>query len=156
MSFTYLRSPPGAEAIVVEGAFKAPIEKVWRAWTDAEQLMRWFGGTKGDFDAMEVDVRVGGRWRFVMSGHDGASTLEGEYLVVENQSRLVYTWSHVQVKADGAREATPQSQVSITFQATEGGCQVNLRHEGIQSADAQRGIGSGWNGSFERLDVALV
>jgi uncharacterized protein YndB with AHSA1/START domain len=46
---------------------------------------------------MEVDVRVGGRWRFAIAGHEGGSTLEGKYLVVEDQSRLVYTWSHVQV-----------------------------------------------------------
>jgi len=141
------------KTLVVEGTFKAPVAKVWQAWTNADQLIRWFGGAKGNFDAMEVDVRVGGQWQFVMASHDGASILEGKYLIVEEQSRLVHTCSHVQMMAGGAREATAETKVSVTFQATEGGCQMSLRHEGIQSADAIRGIGSGWNGSFERLAV---
>jgi len=151
----FLKSSPETDAaIVVEGAFKAPIERVWRAWTQPEELARWFGGEAGEFLAMATDVRVGGAWRFDIAG-DPPSRLQGEYLVVEPHARLVFTWSHVQPKPGGGETATPESEVSVAFGATEGGCVVRLRHEGIQSLSGLRGVSSGWDGSFKRLAAAL-
>lgn len=150
----YLKSPPGAEPIVVEGAFRAPVDRVWRAWTELDRLRQWFGRDGADFTEMRADVRVGGRWRFDMPDPDSESRIEGEYLVVEPEARLVFTWSHVRDFADGRREATQVSTVSITFQATEGGTVLALRHENVSDA-ARQGVGGGWGDSFARLAEVL-
>ena len=153
MSQNFLTSSPGAETIEVSGAFPHPVERVWRAWTEPDRLKRWFGADGADFASMEVDVRVGGRWRFVL-GKDATSALEGEYLVVEPNHRLVFTWSHVQETPEGV-QATPTSQVSVTFRQIEGGAEINLRHERIQTDGARANVSHGWNGSFTRLRDTL-
>ena len=141
----FLQSAPGDAVIRAEGAFRASVEKAWAAWTEAERLKRWFGADAADFERMQVDVRVGGRWRFDIPG-DPPSRLEGEYIVVEENARLVFSWRHV-----AGETATPTSQVSVDFRATEGGCVVSLRHEGIQTESGRSGVSHGWRNSFERL-----
>lgn len=154
MNQHFLTSEPGAKTIEVSGAFPHPVERIWRAWTEADQLKHWFGADGPDFASMEVDVRVGGRWRFVLGGEDATSALEGEYLVVEPNHRLVFTWSHVQETPDGL-QATPKSQVSVTFRQVEGGAEIDLRHERIQTIGARANVSYGWTASFTRLSSAL-
>lgn len=152
MTEAYLKSPPGAETIVVEGAFRASVDKVWRAWTEPDRMIRWFGENVEDFSSVDVDLRVGGRWRCEMSRSSAKSErIEGEYLVVERHARLVFTWSHVRELASGDVEATPQSTVSVTFRTIEGGTEVALRHENIQTEGGRKGVSNGWNNCFARL-----
>lgn len=156
MSDAFLKSQPGVDPIMVEGAFRAPIEKVWRAWTEPERMIQWFGGKAGDFRRIDADVRVGGRWRCEMDDDEAADArIEGVYLTVELHARLEFTWSHVRDFADGRREATPESTVSVTFRATEGGTTIALTHADISTEDARKGVGGGWAGSFERLKDGL-
>lgn len=155
MTRSYLLSAPGAETVEVSGAFPHPVERIWRAWTEADQLKRWFGAEHSDFASMEVDVRVGGRWRFEIAGEAQPSSLEGEYLVVEPYHRLVFTWTHIRQTDQGA-EATPTSQVSVSFRTIEGGAEVSLRHERIQTDGARRNVGHGWNASFVRLQDVVA
>ena len=112
MNLAYLQSTPSDETISVEGAFRAPVDRVWRAWTVPEQFIRWFGAEAGTKD-MQADVRVGGRWRLGFKVDDAPNALEGEYLVVEENARLVFPWRHVRELADGDRDATPVSTVSV-------------------------------------------
>ena len=145
----FLRSAPGDAVIQAEGAFRAPVEKAWAAWTEADRLKQWFGADAADFSAMQADVRVGGAWRFDIPG-DPPSWLEGEYLEVAENALLVFSWRHV-----AGDTATPTSQVSVSFRATEGGCIVSLRHEGIQTEGGRTGVSHGWGNSFGRLAALL-
>ncbi|MFE9171932.1 SRPBCC domain-containing protein [Streptomyces kebangsaanensis] len=65
----------------------APVVKVWRAWTTAEQYARWAGAAAG---SVEMDVRPGGAWKATMVTPDGGQfPLTGSYLEVAENRRLV-------------------------------------------------------------------
>lgn len=53
--------------------------------------------------------------------------------------------------ADGTRESTDSSKVTVTFAEAGKATEVKLRHEAIRTEDARRGVGGGWNGCFGRL-----
>jgi uncharacterized protein YndB with AHSA1/START domain len=57
--------------IVLSRVINAPRAKVFEAWTRAEHLLQWFGPAGFTIENIECDVRVGGRWRFVMVAPDG-------------------------------------------------------------------------------------
>ncbi len=57
--------------IVLSRVFDAPREMVWEAWTDKEHIGKWFGPKGFTIQTHEIDIRVGGRWRFDMVAPDG-------------------------------------------------------------------------------------
>jgi len=147
-----LHSAPGEDPIEIEGLFDAPPERVFEAWIEPDQLMKWFGPAENLLAAAEIDLRVGGQWRFHLNTSGEASErFEGEYLAIEPGERLVFSWSHVAVAPDGTREATPTSKVSITFEPVGAKTRMHLRHEAIQSENARRNVSHGWSESLDRL-----
>jgi len=57
--------------IVLSRVVAAPRELVFKAWTDPQHLPLWFGPAGFKVETQEIDIRVGGRWRFVFTGPDG-------------------------------------------------------------------------------------
>jgi len=57
--------------IVLARVFDAPRELVWKAWTDKDHIGKWFGPKGFTIETREIDIRVGGRWRFDMVAPDG-------------------------------------------------------------------------------------
>jgi uncharacterized protein YndB with AHSA1/START domain len=81
-----------ALGLTITRTFAAPIEVVWRAWTDAELLMRWFCPKGFTVLNTEMDARVGGKWSSTMRSADGETFHHsGEILEVEPLCRLVAT-----------------------------------------------------------------
>ena len=80
----------GAE-LVMERIFEAPRELVWKALTEAERIPRWWGPRKTSMTVEEMDVRVGGKWRWVAHSDDGDAPFAGESLEVDPPNRLVNT-----------------------------------------------------------------
>jgi len=75
--------------------FSAPREKVFRAWTDPEELKKWWGPPGYSTPTADVDLRVGGAYRFgMMELPDGeVFYLAGTYREVRPPEKLVYTWN---------------------------------------------------------------
>jgi uncharacterized protein YndB with AHSA1/START domain len=80
---------PGEHEIHFERTFEAPRDVVWRAFTDPTLISEWWGGGA---TVEEMDVRVGGSWKF-LGGHGpgGQYVFQGEYLEVDPPHRLVQT-----------------------------------------------------------------
>jgi len=77
--------------IVLTRVVDAPRSLVWRIWTDPGEVTRWWGPTGFTTHTQEMDVRPGGRWRFVMRGPDGREYQNLiTYLEVEAPARMVY------------------------------------------------------------------
>jgi uncharacterized protein YndB with AHSA1/START domain len=57
--------------IVLTRVFAAPREMVFQAWTDPKQVTQWFGPQGFKTETLEIDIRVGGRWRFIWTAPDG-------------------------------------------------------------------------------------
>lgn len=82
---------PSDREIRLEWVLNAPLEKVWRAYTEPELLRRWWA--RGNpMDIEHLDVKTGGRWRFIENAPDGREGFEGYFREVVPQKRLVQTF----------------------------------------------------------------
>ena len=83
---------PTDTQILVTREFDAPRHLVWRAWTTPELVRRWWSGKRGEVTLAEIDLRVGGRWRYVMIANGGFEVgFHGEYREVVPEERIVNT-----------------------------------------------------------------
>jgi uncharacterized protein YndB with AHSA1/START domain len=84
--------PVGERGIEVVREFDAPRHLVFRAYTEPDLIKRWWAGRRGTVDVAEVDLRVGGRYRYAMTAQGGfAVAFYGEYREVVPDERLVFT-----------------------------------------------------------------
>lgn len=137
--------------LTLERFYPVAPEKVWRAWTDAEAIKRWWGPTPGEpVSLAELDVRVGGRFRIVFGGADGRMhECAGVYREVVPNRRLSFTWHWP--------NSTPErvSVVTITFRAARGGTELDFRHEQLFDEKARDDHKRGWTGALASLEEFL-
>ncbi len=131
--------------------FAAPREAVFRAFTVAEELKRWWGPKGMTCPAAEVDARPGGRYRVEMLSSEGNTyVLEGEFREVVAPSRLVYTW--VWAAGDFAGR---EMLVTLEFDEAAVGTELRLRHELLPDAAARDLHRQGWSGCLDCLAEIL-
>jgi uncharacterized protein YndB with AHSA1/START domain len=83
---------PADDQILITREFDAPKRLVYQAWTTAELIKRWWSGQRGEVTVAEIDLRVGGTWRYVMTANAGFEVgFHGEYREIVPEERLVYT-----------------------------------------------------------------
>jgi uncharacterized protein YndB with AHSA1/START domain len=83
---------PADDRILVTREFAAPKHLVYRAWTTPELVKRWWSGYQGTTTEVELDLRPGGRWRYVMkTPEDFEVAFHGEYREVVPEEKIVYT-----------------------------------------------------------------
>jgi uncharacterized protein YndB with AHSA1/START domain len=147
-SGTALVTLPTETQILITREFDAPRHLVYRAWTTPELITRWWAGQRGEVTLVEVDLRVGGRWRYVMTANGGFEVaFHGEYLEIDPGERLVST---------DVFEAMPDAEAVTTHTFTEDHGRTTLtilvQHPNQQLRDAH--ISSGMEGGMnESLDL---
>ncbi len=83
---------PSDEEILITREFDAPRHLVYEAWTTPELVSRWWPGRRGRMTSAEIDLRVGGMWRYVMTAHGGHEVaFHGEYREIVPHERIVST-----------------------------------------------------------------
>jgi uncharacterized protein YndB with AHSA1/START domain len=83
---------PTDTQILITRAFDAPRHLVYKAWTTPELIKRWWHAKRGQVTKAEVDLRVGGRWRWVMMTDRGFEVaFHGEYRELVPHERIVHT-----------------------------------------------------------------
>jgi len=93
---------PTAEQILITREFDAPRHLVYRAWTTPELVRRWWSGRRGPMQVVEIDLRVGGMWRYVMTAHEGFEVaFHGEYREIVPNERIVTTEVYEAVPGPG-------------------------------------------------------
>jgi len=153
--------------LVIERVFDAPRELVWKAWTDPEQAMRWWGPKGFTSPACEIDFRVGGKTLFAMQSpefNDGRPIWSaGVYREIVPLERIVTTDSF----ADESGNVVPATHygmgsdfplemlVTVTFEDLGGKTRMKLKHEGLPAGEMKDGAGVGWNESFDKLAESL-
>jgi uncharacterized protein YndB with AHSA1/START domain len=133
--------------LVIERIFNAPRALVWRAWTDPAHLAHWWGPRGFTLPGCEVDLRVGGAYRFHMRGPDGEDHWShGVFREIVEPERLVYAgcW----VDAEGNPKG-PQTLVTVTFEDLDRKTKLTLRHSGFESVSACDEHRIGWNSSLD-------
>jgi len=91
-SGTAMVTLPADNQILITREFNAPARLVWQAYTTPELIKRWWSGQRGTVTSAEVDLRVGGKWRYVMVADAGFEVaFRGEYREITPTARLVNT-----------------------------------------------------------------
>jgi uncharacterized protein YndB with AHSA1/START domain len=109
-----------AQPFVIERTYNAPVEKVWKAITDKDQMKEWY------FDLAEFTPEVGFEFTFVGKGHKGEQYIHRcKILEVIPQKKLTHTWTY---------ENHP-GYSTVTFELFSEGAQtrVKLTHTGLES-----------------------
>ena len=126
--------------IVLCRVFDAPRELVFRAWTEKERLCAWFGPKGFTCETREIDIRVGGRWRFDMIAPDGKRwDSRMVFLEIKAPEKLVF--DHGSDKEDDPN----RFHVTITFDSQgDGKTVVTMRqlHPTKAQRDATIGFGA--------------
>jgi uncharacterized protein YndB with AHSA1/START domain len=83
---------PTETEILITREFDAPRHLVFKAYTTPELIKRWWSGNQGEVTSADVDLRVGGMWRYVMVANDGSEVaFHGEYREIVPDERIVCT-----------------------------------------------------------------
>ena len=125
--------------------FRAPRERVFRAWTEADALGAWFGPQGTTTRVAEFDPRPGGRYRFEMA-EGGEYVVGGLFREVVPPERLVFTW-----RWENGAFAGVETEVRITLADVDGGTELTLVHRRLPGGDARQKHADGWTGCFDCL-----
>jgi len=130
--------------LVITRVFDAPRSLVFKAWTQPEHMMRWWGPRSYTTPACEMDVRPGGALRLCMRSSGGSDTwVRGFFREVVEPERLVFT------AIDNADPAS-ETVITITFEDLRGKTRLTM-HQTFAKAEISHGAREGWNSSFDRL-----
>lgn len=129
--------------------FSAPRQRVFDVWTRPEHLSRWWGVDRGYTAAIvEIDLRVGGRYRLGMKAPDDSLHIAvGEFREVTPPEKLVYTWSWEQ-GMPGATEMR-ETLVTIEFIDRGGSTEMILTHEMFPTEDLRDLHAQGWESMMD-------
>jgi len=145
--------------VEVSRTFDAPLELLWKAWTEPEHFMKWYGPKGFTSPTCEIDLRVGGRHLFNMLSPDGMQMYTtGSYKEVVPMERLVYSDSYSDAEGNvtsPAKIGMPETMdVTVTFVHADGKTTVTVSHAG-HGAGAEH-AGMGWTQAFEKLAAVLA
>jgi uncharacterized protein YndB with AHSA1/START domain len=116
-------TPASSLQVTLRRLYRKSRAETFRAWTDPQELKRWWGPPGYDAPSIEVDLRVGGRYRFAMRKlADGKTTIvTGIYQEIVPGERLVFTWNW-EVGPPGRPRTSPgfNKEARFVFSRTSG------------------------------------
>jgi uncharacterized protein YndB with AHSA1/START domain len=126
-------------------------EKVWRAWTDPQALKLWWGpGGPEAVSVVQLDLRVGGRFRIVFGGPRGDDhEVQGTYREVVPNRKLSFTWTWPRTTPER------ESLVTILFKPDGGGTALDFVHAQHFDEAVRDGHLRGWSEAFVKLERFL-
>lgn len=117
---------PTDRQILITREFNAPKHLVYQAWTTPELVKQWWSGQRGTMTTVEIDLRVGGRWRYVIRTNGGFDVaFHGEYREIVPNERIVTT----EVFEAPDAEALPEAEAplnTVTFTEVDGRTTLTL------------------------------
>ena len=134
---------PTDTQILITREFNAPGHLVYKAYTTPELIKRWWSGDRGEVTLAEVDLRVGGRWRYLMKANGGFEVgFHGEYREIVPNERLVTTEIY---------EGMPEGEavVTHTFSEKDGRTTLTILMLLPSQADRDAVINSGMEGGMQ-------
>jgi uncharacterized protein YndB with AHSA1/START domain len=114
---------PTDEQILITREFDAPKHLVYEAYTKPEHVRRWWAGKRGDMTSAEVNLRVGGEWRYVMVAEGGFEVaFHGEFREIVPNERIVTTEVYEgEPMGDVTKEEAKEGALNIvTFDEVDG------------------------------------
>jgi uncharacterized protein YndB with AHSA1/START domain len=142
-------SLPSDTEILITRQFDAPAAALFRAWTEPDLVKQWWGFDTGEWLVCDVDLRVGGAWRWVVRDRGMEVGFHGEYQEIVRPTRLVATEVYEGFRgAEAVNETTFDELDGVTTMTTL------VRHAQKEHRDAhiESGMESGMQVSFDRME----
>ena len=142
---------PGDRKILITREFDAPRGLVFEAFTTPELVRRWWSGERGAMTVAEIDLRVGGKWRYAMETADGMEVaFHGEYREIVPNERIVSTEAY-----EGIPDADEHATVNtMTLEERDGRTMLTLLVEHPTQEGRDMHINSGMEGGMqEAMDL---
>jgi uncharacterized protein YndB with AHSA1/START domain len=141
---------PTDQQILITREFAAPKHLLYKAWTTPELVKRWWSGQRGNMTIAEIDLRVGGMWRYVMNTDAGFEVaFHGEYREIVPEERIVMTDVYEAMPGPGAL-------VTVTFTENDGRTVLSLLMElpskEVRAIVLDSGMEAGMQESWDRLE----
>jgi uncharacterized protein YndB with AHSA1/START domain len=142
---------PADTQILITREFDAPAHLVYRACTEPELVCRWWTGQRGEMTVCEIDLRVGGRWRYAMTADSSGAELAfyGEYREIVPDERIVNTEVY---------EPFPDNEAvcTVTFAEHDGRTTLTtlVQHSTPEARDGHinSGMEGGMQEAFDKLE----
>jgi uncharacterized protein YndB with AHSA1/START domain len=150
---------PTDEQILITREFDAPKHLVYKAFTTPELVRRWWHAKRGEMTVAEIDLRVGGAWRYVAVTPDGTEVgFHGEYREIVPNERIVSTEVYEGApQSDGPEQGTLNT---ATFAETDGRTTLTILVEApskeIRDAIIESGMEAGMHDALDLLEEAAV
>jgi uncharacterized protein YndB with AHSA1/START domain len=142
---------PTDEQLLITREFDAPKHLVYKAWTTPELVKRWWSGHRGEMTIAEIDLRVGGRWRYVMVADGGFEVaFHGEYREIVPNERIVSTQVYEMPEAPEGEGVLN----IVTFTEVDGRTILSLLVQTASREDRDAILNSGMEvGMQEQMDL---
>jgi uncharacterized protein YndB with AHSA1/START domain len=145
---------PTDEQILITREFDAPRHLVYTAWTTPELVKRWWSGGHGEVTIAEIDLRVGGMWRYVMIASEGFEVgFHGEYRELVPDERIVSTEVY-----EGMPEGEALNTLTLTEEDGRTTMSILVQHSCKEHRDAHinSGMEAGMQKSMDLLEQVAV
>jgi uncharacterized protein YndB with AHSA1/START domain len=159
---------PTDEQILVTREFATPKHLVYKAWTTPELVKRWWSSDLGEVAIADIDLRVGGMWRYVMVTTDGFEVaFHGEYREIVPNERIVSTEVYEDTPEGGADPGATEVDLAplntVTFTEVDGGtiltllvqCPSKEVRDAIVNSGMEVGMQKAWD-FLEQVAVSLI
>lgn len=145
---------PSDTQILITRAFDAPAHLVYKAWTTPELVKRWWSAKRGAVTIADIDLRVGGSWRWVMVMEDGFEVaFHGEYRELNPHERIVFTEVF-----EGMPEGEALNTLTLTAKGNQTILTLLVQHENQEHRDAHIGSGmeAGMQDAMDLLEEVAI
>jgi uncharacterized protein YndB with AHSA1/START domain len=145
---------PADEQILITREFNAPKHLVYKAWTTPELVRRWWNAKRGEVTTCEIDLRVGGTWRYVMVTPDGMEVgFHGEYREIVPNERIVSTEVF-----EGMPEAAALNTLTLAEEDGRTTLTVLVEHSSKEHRDGHinSGMEAGMQDAMDLLEEVAV
>src|SRR5581483_7615349 len=151
---------PTDEQILIERKFDAPKHLVYKAYTTPELVKRWWHANRGEVTSVEIDLRVGGRWRYVMTVCGGPEVgFHGEYREIVPNERIVTTEFYEGVP-EGVSEDEATTLNTATFAEADGRTKLTILVQAktrlTRDAIIESGMEDGLQDALDLLEQAAT
>ena len=145
---------PSDTQILITREFNAPKHLVYRAWTTPELVRRWWSADHGEMTIAEIDLRVGGKWRYVMIANEGFEVgFHGEYREIVPDERIVSTEVY-----EGMPEGEALNTLTLTEEDGRTALSILVQHSCKEHRDAHinSGMESGLQKALDLLEQVAI
>jgi uncharacterized protein YndB with AHSA1/START domain len=147
-------SLPADDQILITREFDAPAHLVWKAWTTPELVRQWWHANRGEMTVAEIDLRVGGTWRYAMVTPEGFEVaFHGEFREIVPNERLVSTEVF-----EGFPEGEAVDTLTLTEEDGRTTMTILVQHSSKAHRDAhiESGMEAGLQDALDLLEQVAV